>query len=732
MKLYVQKGFLEIMGILQRLTSQRGRVAYWSPIAVLLLIGLLNVVPFAGMDFTVEQLDEVEDEYSMTAEFYPDNYVMTRPFTEDYDESGVFDGEENEKLPYKNQGSYYEDIGYIGNELSMRLATMTTITLLMVIVGLSCRNDRLNANSFLNGRTLTGIGLAVIALYSILMASTIVQDFADLQNEEYEEAFEEAESEQNEGAWGEIVSESEDENRVSTLSWSPRGMFWISLLLVIVSGAGAFSNLSYLKKAEEAEDQPSWPKGEHPSWFNKDWTNAAFGALVLAAMVALFAPWYQVDQEWFVSENNDQSDFSNSTHELGWSMNPFYVTFTNDTGLFEDDDGEKTTETSGYSERYELSETAPVFTGLRAPLVCMLLLTIGWLAFQSSKKTLDRFGGNKEHWSLILISMVMAIVLLRNLSSFEKDMKRTLDDDLEQFSPMLNFTFVHDDVDDAFSGKSFSQSVDSNWFEEEYTITRASMEWGPSWGYYALQIIPWLFISGICIRFGPEIVQTLNRKESFTAPSFDREVWTARPVVALLVSSLLVTVVGIGPGQLVENLTSSSPKELYQWELELDYESHTDEGSNVLSNQETLILSYNTADLGLSNTYSVYFDLSCDEGDQGASTDAADEITWEISAPNGVDTEEMLLTGSISCASNNARQSLSSELVYPDDEAYAASEQEYISLFEIINPLDGVWSITLTATINEGFDPFSSDSDLLAVYGIYIDSIENIRAEKVE
>jgi len=71
-------------------------------------------------------------------------------------------------------------------------------------------------------------------------------------------------------------------------------------------------------------------------------------------------------------------------------------------------------------------------------------------------------------------------------------------------------------------------------------------------------------------------------------------------------------------------------------------------------------------------------------------------------------------------------------LVYPDDEAYAASEQEYISLFEIINPLDGVWSITLTATINEGFDPFSSDSDLLAVYGIYIDSIENIRAEKVE
>jgi hypothetical protein len=124
--------------------------------------------------------------------------------------------------------------------------------------------------------------------------------------------------------------------------------------------------------------------------------------------------------------------------------------------------------------------------------------------------------------------------------------------------------------------------------------------------------------------------------------------------------------------------------------------------------------------------------LSCDEGDQGASTDAADEITWEISAPNGVDTEEMLLTGSISCASNNARQSLSSELVYPDDEAYAASEQEYISLFEIINPLDGVWSITLTATINEGFDPFSSDSDLLAVYGIYIDSIENIRAEKVE
>ena len=84
--------------------------------------------------------------------------------------------------------------------------------------------------------------------------------------------------------------------------------------------------------------------------------------------------------------------------------------------------------------------------GLRAPLVCIGLLTLAWIAFQATNQTAERIGGNKEHWSLILMSMVMAIVLLSNLSSFEKDMKRNVEDDLEQLSPALNYTFTHSNV----------------------------------------------------------------------------------------------------------------------------------------------------------------------------------------------------------------------------------------------------------------------------------------------
>ena len=125
----------------EQLVSQRARVAYWSPIVVLFLIGLLNVTPFASTDSILEIEGKVDEEYTRSVDFYPNEYVETQPFTEDYDDSGAFEGEISERLSYKNSGNYIGEIGEIGEDLSRRIAVMTTLSLFMLIVGFSCRNN---------------------------------------------------------------------------------------------------------------------------------------------------------------------------------------------------------------------------------------------------------------------------------------------------------------------------------------------------------------------------------------------------------------------------------------------------------------------------------------------------------------------------------------------------------------------------------------------------------------
>ena len=720
------------MRLKDSILPQRARLAYWSPLVALLLVGLLNVTPFAGTDSSIGIDGESSEENMNSVDFYPNEYVETQPFTEDNDDTGAFGGEITERLPYENSGDYIGEIGEIGQELSSRIAVMTTLSLFMFIIGFSCRNHQLNANRFMNGKTLTGLGLAVIALFSALIIITILGDFADVQNNQWEEVLVDEDLEDvNEGAWGGFSIPMGDEMESEfIISWAPGALFWVSLMLVLVAGIGAATNLSYLRFEAEQDERPVWSNEKGPNWFHLDWTKAAFGAIAIAGMVALFAPWYQIDQEWFVSESDDTGAYSNSTHELAWTMTPFSVSLTNDTGLFEEGDGEQTTEKSSYSERYELTETSPTLMGLRAPLVCMFLLTLAWVAFQATSQTAERIGGSKEHWSLILMSMIMVVVLLSNIPSFEKDMSRNLEDDLPELSPALNFTFQHSNTEDAFSGKSFTTRNEWSWSSEGQTTRSASMEWGPSWGYYAIQVIPFLFISALCMRFGPEVVETFNLNESFSMPSVDKEVWTAKPVVAVMVASLLVTVIGVGPGQFIENLSSGAPEELHQWQLDYEYSNYNDESTKVMNDQETLVLTYDTAELGMENTVAVMLEFRCNEGDQGVITDFTDEINWDITAPDGVNTEEMTLSGTGTCSGSWYQEWLQSEIVTPDPETYASTEQAYIDLVEIINPLDGVWTLTLTAAINEGFDPLSSDSNLNVEYFNSFSSVENFTAEK--
>ena len=720
------------MDLKASLLPQRARVAYWSPVLVFLLIAALNMTPFAGMDFEMEYSDEEFEDDTSSIDFYPDHYLVEASFNQAEENPDVFGGRTATTLNYDG-GEEIEEIGELADMVSGRLANITLIGSLILILGFACRRERLDANRTLNGRNLAGAGLAIIAILSLTMSVTIVQDFGEIQDAYNEDQYnDDSAVEINEGAWGKIIFE--DELSTETSKWAPGSLFWIGLLVALCSGIGAVANLSYLKEDLDIEDAEIWPNGITPQWFVRDWTKTVFGVMGVAVMIALFAPWYEVDQEWLKSRTNGNEMAVNSTHELGWVMNPFYLSFTNDSGLFESDGGDQESGISGYDERYELGNIAPILLGLRTPLVCIGLLALGWAAFQFSKRTSERIGAPQESWSLILLSLITLVVLLSNVASFEKDMTRRADGDLADMSPVLNFTVSHS-VDDLFSGQSYTVDFDFEGFSNEgepiMTTYYGIMEWGPSWGYFAMRALPWLFLTSICLRFGPEVVERLNKENFSFEMSVDREVWGARPVVAVMVASLLVTVVGIGPGELLDSSQSDAPGKLYQWQIDWDSGDYYDAESNlIMADQETLVLSYTTTDHSLTQTTGMYLFMECYEGDQGELTDFSDEFSWQITPPEGVDTGSLTTSGTVECG-QYVNDYLASDVNVPNEE-WAPTEAAYLSLVEIINPLDGDWTFSITAQVNEGSDPFSSDSNLEFSYEIGFYSIENLRAEKVE
>ena len=718
----------------ETLLAQRAKVAFWSPFVVLLLIGLLNISPFATYETTFDT-DTEESGYTIQSEFYPKVIVQTGGigYDEITENNDVFDGGIVESRSYGDDEGFEEELGDLASEIDDRLSLITTIVLLMFIIGFACLHQRLDANRFLNGQTLMGIGLAVVALLSVTMAYNIANGYSDVFDEEFENIFGSEEAQDvNDGAWGGLTMDFDSDTL--TVAWAPSWLFWLGLLVFLISGLGAAANLSFLRKDILIHDTPIWPKGQAPEWLNRDWTKPIFAMMSIAVLVAAFAPWYQVDQEWLMSESsfNEESEVTNSTHDLSWTMSPFYLIFSNDTGLFEGGEGVQSSEFSSYSEHYELSNTAPILLSLRLALVSLCILTLAWMVFQKSQRVRDTIGGPKDGWSLTLMALVTVVVVLSSTSSFEKDFTRKIDDDLRQMSPSLNFTFVHSIDDVSFSGQSFSRGSDFDFSEDTFIQYYSSMEWGPSWGYMAMQIIPWLFVAGLCHRFGPEIIQRLNTNEPVFFLDLDRSAWSARPVVAVMVSALLVTVVGVGPGELLVDSSSGAPGEIYQWDLVWDSNSYGEQQMLTLGNQETVVLSYITSELSLQNTESMYFYFGCDEGDQGLTTDVWDEFDFTIEAPDGVDTTGAEMSGTSKCDGGDSSQGeLHSEMNLPES-SYAPSEEAYLSLVEIINPLDGEWTITITAQVNEGNDPFASDDDLAFQYYVEFYSFDNIRAEKID
>ena len=705
----------------EKILPHRQRIAFIVPFILLITVALLHVAPFASLGYETVVSNELISE--STTKFYPEHVVV-----EDYNDATAetfapFGGTTTETFEYDLYG-FLDDIDELAQDIDDRIGTLTVIVFVMAIIAISTRGLGLNLHPRLDWRTVSGISMAVLAVLFLLLASSIQGGFGDSIEELLEEVADNEEvTSFNDGTWGKAVIE-ESETTTFTFSWGPSWMYWLAVVGCLAGAIGAFAALSHHHPNFESEELPIWPDNQAPAWMTADHSARWFSVFILAVLVAIVAPWYSVDQTWVKSEEVGEV-YTNSTHRLGWTLSPFYAHFANDTGLFIGEGGGEESELSSYNTMYELDSMAPILLSLRWPLLLTGVLVGGWACTRFVRQAQEHLDFRENQRNVLFAAAVVFVMMFSATADFEDSMTRIAADDLRTMSPMLNSTFVHAGAQDTFSGQSFD--VDFEFDGNKLIMSYAAMEWGPSFGFHAFSWLPWLGVGLLCSIGLPRWLERQQKEEQDEAFVLVPD-WRAKPVMAVLVSVLLVSLLASFPPSTLGNGSSSAPGSLSQWNLNYDYRDYYDSASGTLSDGETYSFGYDTTGFSLGNTTFFLLDIYCEEGQQGLLSDEPDEMAYTVQPPEGVQAPEQTLSGTLQCPSSNQIY-VEADVSLPEDE-YAASAEAFLGLISIQNSPGGQWSIEFTATTKGGDTAFDGDNGLDYEYYINIYGLDGFTASE--
>jgi hypothetical protein len=206
------------------------------------------------------------------------------------------------------------------------------------------------------------------------------------------------------------------------------------------------------------------------------------------------------------------------------------------------------------------------------------------------------------------------------------------------------------------------------------------------------------------------------------------DLWKVRSAVAGLIGVLLITALGSGVGELLVPSESAAPEGLYRWDYSTEGVYQTDNAAKTVDKDEVWVIEINTADLLSSNITEISVQIRCSEGSQGTASDTEDQLDWSLEAPEGYSAGEQRLSGTLDCGGfGQDWGDYYSDYDIPDDGSLASSRDDAMSLISWTNMVSGIWTLSLTAQVNDGQFSFSSDSDLEAeyqvtVYGLMVDA----------
>ena len=760
--------FGQRMGAKENLLSQRARLAFWSPLLILILFVVAENSAWAVEDrSTIIIIDDNEDKTQAEVSYHDDRMYRSDTTKDDLEQPGFgfsvevfnftreFDLQDNLETDYESiDNDEMDDLIDLAESVESDYNWIQMFIVISLLVMLILVKNPFKGSELVNGKSILGSALLLISLFALLATLTVFSGLEEVMNEMYEDGFDDV----NSGFYGSAIStdESGDDSFEIMLTWGPGIAFWSILGVFVISLLGGLANLSYLKKDLIIEDAPVWFKSDDaPAWFDKSLERlpvVLLGLATLSVLIAAFAPWYTVDQTWNLSETEQADELteegvleiylSNSTsHEISWKLTPWNVIHTNDTFLEEGfdkdsiDNATTSTEMTSYSNQPFIDDSGENVMGMRWPMLCATLLLIGGLVLNFSEKLQQKIKGNMKGWFLLTSVLVMLVMTL-GTSDFEKDMVNSVEDDLSKLAPIWDLvgnvgfftedSFFGDEITGEFTGSS------------DVGLIIIESSWGPSIGYYAAQIAPLLIVSGLLLMYGGEIVTVLENRK---LPKFDFEnsEWSSRPTIICIVALVVVAGLGTGMGNTLVDPAFSAPAGMYKWELDSSTSSSSlNSGSITLTKDETHVFELMPLEHYSENLTDISFFIACDEGDEG-SNDNADELDWRITPPAAATTNGNTLSGTISCEGFFSEQIRFNSVFDIPDEVWAEDEKMAISQATFEVAYTGKWILTLDAVVNDGDEQLqdqltgadTNDDNLQLSYDIGFQGRVGLTAEKL-
>ena len=726
----------------EKLLSQRDRFIHWAPIVALILIVTIEFAPFYQVEDNVTDKDLTDEQMTIEYDFY-DEYRIVQSSTEDYtgwNFSKDFFGGSIESINEINDPGEEEYLSQMMADLNSELSVWLTISLILTLLIIVGTKEKIHINKYFNHATINGTLLGFISITSVLFIFSAIGYGSDFSDNAYgdEDDGDAEEFEYNDGFWGELYIENENsdgESSINHTTWGPHIGFLLLIFLFIVTLIGSISCFVTLFEQFETPQAPIWfTTDDTPDKISKGiekLPSILISATVILVMISVFTPWYHIGQTWEGFEGGFGNDAENrTTHEFGWTLSPFMVIFDNQSGLDERVTGEKSTSYNSYSDHPELESISDPMLELRWPLICVLILCIITISKRMSTRISDAIEGEEKCWNTILLAAVVISMSLAN-SSFEDGIFRKAEDDLYDLSPSYYAkpTFVQ--AKDTNFGQNYTSVFDGDFFTgDNFKIYWIEITWGNSIGAKIAQLSTIIGMFAIALIWAPFTIKHINETR---LPKFNQEqleLWKGRPAVGVMISVLLLTSLGGGVGELIASSESSAPGSIRQWYLNWDETENNSVGSATMSDGEVITIEFDTRDFDLGNTTYVFFYMSCYEGEQQSQLDTLDSVTWEITAPEGVDDSGMQTQGELVCDTSTGSDDSGwfGEWEFPEGEIFAQSEEEVLELFKWISLGDGVWTLTLTADIGEDNSPIDQDDGCNSVWEIRAFGMDGLRA----
>ena len=738
------------MGGKENLLSQRARLAFWSPLLILILFVVAENSAWAVEDrsFTIVQ-DDDEQNTQIGIAYHDDKMVVTDTQEQelinmDKNFTGEFELKSELETDYEAvDNDDMDDLIDLAESVESNYDWIQIFVVISLLAMLILVNNPFKGSELINGKSILGTTLLLVSLFALLTTLAVYSGLEEVMDELHEDTFDDIES----GFYGsaETVEEDGDDTFESMTSWGPGIAFWAIFGIFVISLLGGLANLSYLKKDLVIEDAPVWFKSDDaPKWFDQGLERLPVVLLALAALsvlVAAFTPWYTVDQTWHNAEikiENDGIEVSNgSVHEFSWQLTPWNVIQTNDTFLEDGRDNATTsTDMTSYSNQPFITDSGENVMGMRWPMLCATLLLIGALVLNFSEQLQEKVKGDMKGWFLITSVLVMLVMTL-GTSDFEKDMRNSVEDDLSKLAPQWDLIDnLNNFPDDSFFGDE--TITDFNDIDDVAILSVIEFGWGPSIGYYAAQIAPLLIVCGLILMYGDEIVTVIENRK---LPKFDFEnsEWKSRPTIICIIGLLVVSGLGTGMGNTLVDPAFSAPAGMYKWDIDSSRsDSQINSGSITLDKDERHTYNLIPPEHYTDNLTDILFVIECDEGDEG-DNDNPDELDWEITPPLGATTNGNTLSGTITDCGGffGADIEFNSDWDIPN-EVWAETEEMAISQVKFEAAYTEGWTLTLDAVVNDGDDsPIPiiggdpNDDNMQVSYSIFLDGRVGLTAEKV-